>query len=321
MRTALALVSLVCLSACASTQRASLEPTDTNRKHRTFEFSYDASIDEVPAGAERVRLWIPLPIDTPDQKLGDLTIEASHACEVNFIENGFGKSLCVTSPGEATWVKTKFTITRYETKGGPAAYIEAEKCLGPDAMIPLSGKVAAVAASLPTDGNPVETSRALYQHTLDRMKYDKPDDGGGWGRGDSEWACDAKYGNCTDFHSYFIGLARAKGVPARFEMGFSVPAGNEEVAKVGGYHCWAYFHSDDRGWVPVDISEADRNPEKAEYFFGTLDENRVTMTCGRDLLLTPRPAKGALNLFIYPYAEIDGVEFKNVKRNFSRRNL
>jgi len=37
----------------------------------------------------------------------------------------------------------------------------------------------------------------------------------GWGRGDAKWACDAKFGNCTDFHSYFMGLARSKGPPAR----------------------------------------------------------------------------------------------------------
>ena len=104
-------------------------------------------------------------------------------------------------------------------------------------------------------------------------------------------------------------------------MGFSVPAGSEPVAKVGGYHCWAYFWTDKHGWVPVDISEADKDPSKAEYFFGTLDENRVTMSGGRDVLLTPRPAAGALNFFVYPYAEVDGVETKGVTRSFSRRAL
>jgi transglutaminase-like putative cysteine protease len=104
-------------------------------------------------------------------------------------------------------------------------------------------------------------------------------------------------------------------------MGFSIPGGDNAVEPIKGYHCWAYFWNDADGWVPVDISEADKAQEKAEYFFGTLDEHRFTMTGGRDLLLTPRPAAGALNFFIYPYAEVDGVEFKDVKRSFSRKNL
>jgi transglutaminase-like putative cysteine protease len=173
---------------------------------------------------------------------------------------------------------------------------------------------------MPAEGDPLEVGRALYEHTLERMKYDKPA-GGGWGRGDSEWACDARYGNCTDFHSYFIGLARAKRIPARFEMGFSVPAGPEEVVAIPGYHCWAYFWDDDHGWVPVDISEADKDPSKAEYFFGTLDQNRVTMTGGRDLVLDPAPANGPLNFFVYPYAEVDGAPYDKVTKEFSRRNL
>ena len=33
--------------------------------------------------------------------------------------------------------------------------------------------------------------------------------GEGWGKGDAVYACDAGTGNCTDFHSYLIALARS----------------------------------------------------------------------------------------------------------------
>jgi len=52
------------------------------------------------------------------------------------------------------------------------------------------------------------------------MRYDKS--GIGWGRGDAVYACDAKTGNCSDFHSYFIALARSIGIPARFAIGATI---------------------------------------------------------------------------------------------------
>jgi transglutaminase-like putative cysteine protease len=315
-------LGLLLLSGCTSSSHTrSIEPVDTQREHRTFEFTYQASLPEIPAGAKEARLWVPIPVSTPDQKIEDVRITANHPYERNAIGNGSGDAVCVTSEGEPIEVEVVFTCTRYESKGGgKAAGAELRAALEPDAMIPLDGKVAAIAASLPTEGDTMATGKSLYQHTLERMKYDKPE-GQSWGRGDAEWACDSRLGNCTDFHSYFIGLARAKKIPARFEMGFSVPAGGDAVAKIAGYHCWAYFWSNDHGWVPVDISEADKAQDKAEYYFGTLDENRVAMTGGRDVLLTPRPKKGALNFFVYPYAEVDGVEFGGAKRAFSRKNL
>jgi hypothetical protein len=39
----------------------------------------------------------------------------------------------------------------------------------------------------------------------------------------------------------------------------------------------------EKGWVPVDISEANRNPELKEYYFGNLTEDRVRFTTGRDI--------------------------------------
>lgn len=305
-------LGLAFLASCATT------PPDT-RPHRQFEFTYHASVNELPEGARSLRLWIPIPEDSPDQRIERLQVDSTHPYVIEDIRNGTGRSLCVTSPAEPIDVTVRFVTTRYETTGGgQASQAELDASLKPDRMIPLKGKVAAMAASTPVDGDATEVSRALYDHTLDRMNYDKPD-GGGWGRGDAEWACDARYGNCTDFHSYFIGLARAKGIPARFEMGFSVP--DEETATIGGYHCWAFFWDPGHGWVPVDISEADKHPERAEYFFGTLDDDRVTMTGGRDLVLEPEPAQGPLNFFVYPYAEVDGRPFDGVKKSFSSRSL
>ena len=332
------LTSLV-LASLAFAQDAKL---DTSRPNRTFRFVYSAAIPEVAAGAKQVRLWIPVPVDTPDQLIENLQLkvrsagsELSHSARKPAdlktapqagglkwtgadIAGGQGRSVCVESAGQPVEVELAFVVTRYETKGGgQASPAELTELKQPDKMIPLDGKVASIAASLKTPTEPKAAARALYDHTLERMNYGKPE-GVPWGRGDAEWACDAKVGNCTDFHSYFMGLARSKGLPARFEMGFSIPGGEEKEAKVAGYHCWAYVWIEGQGWLPVDISEADKNPAKAEYFFGTLDADRVTMTGGRDLTLTPAPAEGTLNFFVYPYGEIDGKKVDNVTKAFKR---
>src|SRR5689334_13257313 len=129
----------------------------------------------------------------------------------------------------------------------------------------------------------------------------------GWGRGDSERGCDVHKGKCTDFHSLFMSLSRARGVPALFEMGYSTQA-QGETAAAGGYHCWAWFYDDAaRAWTPVDISEARRHPEKAEFFYGHIDADRITFSRGRDVKL-PGMRGAALNyLPAGAYVEVDGA--------------
>jgi len=67
----------------------------------------------------------------------------------------------------------------------------------------------------------LDKARAIYDYVPSIMRYDKT--GEGWGRGDAIYACNVKKGNCTDFHALFIGMARAAGIPARFEIGFPLP--------------------------------------------------------------------------------------------------
>ncbi|MDA1179179.1 MAG: transglutaminase-like domain-containing protein, partial [Planctomycetota bacterium] len=75
-------------------------------------------------------------------------------------------------------------------------------------------------------------ARQLYDAVDNLMKYGKPE-GQPWGRGDALWACDSHYGNCTDFHSIFIGACRDLKIPAKFEMGFSIPE-QRGAGKVSG---------------------------------------------------------------------------------------
>ena len=67
----------------------------------------------------------------------------------------------------------------------------------------------------------------------------------------------------------------------------------------------AEYFSDVKGWVPVDISEAWKAPEKKEFLFGHLDADRVGISLGRDITFAGQQGP-PLNYFVFPYAEIDG---------------
>ncbi|HLD29540.1 MAG TPA: transglutaminase-like domain-containing protein, partial [bacterium] len=162
----------------------------------------------------------------------------------------------------------------------------------------------------------VEKARAFYDYLFENMTYDKTEPG--WGEGDIKRVCLVKKGNCTDFHSFFIALCRAGGIASKFVMGVGLP--EKDKADISGYHCWAEFYDPRYGWIPVDISEAWKNKNRYEYFFGAVDEKRVEFTQGRGIVLVPSPQNGeALNYFIYPYVEIDGKRSDDVETAFISR--
>ena len=172
---------------------------------------------------------------------------------------------------------------------------------------PVSAKVGEAGAS------PYQQAQAIYNYVIANMSYDKS--GKGWGRGDAIYACNVRKGNCTDFHSLFIAIARSRGIPARFTIGF--PLTEAASGKIPGYHCWAEFYSAGQ-WVPVDASEAWKHPERRQYYFGHLDASRVAFTMGRDLVLKPPQHGEPLNFLIYPYVEVDGKPLpkENIKNQF-----
>ena len=73
-------------------------------------------------------------------------------------------------------------------------------------------------------------------------------------------------------------------------------------------------------WLPIDISEAWKNPKLAEYYFGHLPANRFELSRGRDLIVDPAPASGPINFLVYPLMERDG-ELTKAETTFSFRRL
>jgi len=301
-------------------------------KQRHFIFQYSFTVKNVTPG-QRVRVWIPLAHTDPYQDVsvitqkGDIDLKNRH-------EQEYDNSMLYGEIAKATKPEYQFTVdydvVRHEhvvlTDGKQAgevrpvkaAQVELTRFLEPDRLVPVTGLPSQIAAEQTKgDKTPLEKAHAIYNYVFRTMRYDKS--GTGWGHGDTLWACDSKRGNCTDFHSLFISMARSQKIPARFEIGFPIPT-DKHNAEIPGYHCWSDFYLDSIGWVPVDISEAWKHPELHDYFFGAHDVNRVQFTVGRDLRLSPAQDGPPLNYFIYPYVEVDGKEYPNVSIAFAFRD-
>ena len=157
-----------------------------------------------------------------------------------------------------------------------------------------------------------DRARAIYDHVIGHMRYDKTTPG--WGQGDTLRACQLGAGNCTDFHSLFISMSRAIGIPARFLIGATIP--QEPSGTIPGYHCWAEFYRPGHGWVPVDASEAWKHPQLRDAYFGSWDANKFLISVGRNLTLAPAQEGPPVNYFVYPYVEVDSVPAGGVTTRF-----
>ena len=320
------------LAVVLGTTFCSANAQDAKPKTRTFLFTYGAAINDLAPG-KVAEVWLPMPETTPEQEVRIVTKQLPAEEQVQRDKTYGNKILYLRAKADdkgSIALQITYEVTRREVRTDrsgklfvkPAAKEPIARFLQPDVMVPIKGKPLSLIEDKELPEDQFATAKMLYDLVNTHMEYKKV--GEGWGRGDAVWACDNKFGNCSDFHSLFISLARARKIPSKFEMGFPLPAKRGE-GTIGGYHCWAWFLPDGNGWVPVDISEANRNPEMREYYFGNLTEDRVQFSTGRDIELVPKNKSfvAALNYFIYPHVEVDGQTYpgEKVVRTFTFKDL
>jgi len=281
-----------------------------------FEFLYKATLPEI---TDTARMWAPLPATDAFQTVEVKSIKAPGQRRILY-DHEYGNRVLfleLDSKDSGKTIEIRFGVQRIEK----AVYTEQTpdygKYLNPERLVPANEDFHGIAAKV-VDGKKSDLvrARALYDHVIDRMRYMKY--GSGWGKGDAVYACDARTGNCSDFHSYFIALARSVGIPARFAIGAAIPSERNDGG-IDGYHCWAEFYADGKWW-PVDISEADKYTSLATYYFGHHPANRIELSRGRDLVLETGPACGPINFLAYPVLEINGKPAK-VKVEFSFKRM
>src|SRR5262249_5398114 len=150
------------------------------------------------------RIWLPVPSSNEDQVVaiirkelpaeGKMGKEAEYGNQVLYVEakaNAEGKV-----PVAVTY-RVQRKEVRADLKNAARDTEDVKRFLQPDVFVPIDGKPLTLLASRDLPRDQLELGRVLYDVVNDHMRYSK--EGTGWGRGDAVWACDSRFGNCSDF--------------------------------------------------------------------------------------------------------------------------
>ena len=268
-----------------------------------FTFTYEVQLPELSESAE---IWLPLAQSDSFQKVEILSIDAP--VEHQLLTEGENQNSILYLKLMSSHAHDKIMIQYQVQRIEKSAYIEEtfnpKKYLKATSLNPVGDRFEVISSTIIESkqaDTPLMKARALYDYIIDNMRYAKE---GIYGTGDANYACDSKSGNCTEFHSFFISLARSAGIPSRFAVGASIPSERNEGG-IDGYHCWAEFYAEGKWW-PIDISEANKYTPLATYYFGHHPANRIEFSRGRDLRPDPLPQSGPINFLAYPIFEIGG---------------
>ena len=285
------------------------------------------------------KLWIPLPLESAYQHMSDFKFNANASKAYVTDKNAYKARTLYAQwdKGGEKILEVTYTITTYErtsnfSKATASSHYSKEVAhfLKPTAHIPTSGKVKELALQITKEAKtPLEKAKAIYMWVTENMYRDNSVIGCGVGDAGKAIENNIMGGKCTDISSVFVALLRSVGVPAREIFGirlgssrYSKACGSSDeqgLAKItGGEHCRAEFYLDGAGWVPCDPADVAKviltekmtlnDPlvkEVREYFFGNWEMNWMGYNTARDFVLTPTPAQKPLNMFGYPYAEVE----------------
>ncbi|MEF8793869.1 transglutaminase-like domain-containing protein [Thiohalorhabdus sp.] len=301
---------------------------------RTIAFTYRVTVQPDDTAAGPMDIFLPIARDTPQQQVLQVRVEAPVAGDFGNEEiygNRFWHARLAEPPDTPLTIQVDYRVRRYRfgrddlqqasADYGPDVQRDYARFLQANQRVPVEGElIRDVLADIPLapSDTPVAEARKIYDYVIDTMEYKKV--GSGWGNGDTYWACSKEYGNCTDYHALFTSLARARDIPARFEIGFPVPL-DQKAGRISGYHCWLELYLPEVGWTPIDASEADKHPAMRETYFGPHPANRIHFTTGRDLTLSPAQSTGPLNYFVYPLVEVGEARYSGVATEFRYRVL
>ena len=297
-----------------------------NEEAVTYDIQQSVRLDQIPEGAKEVLIWIAIPSDESNQRV--LTVKAnSIPGNWKIVEDAdrrgmFLHSRIVTPTSTTLDFEIEYKLTRSPvfTKIDPALVLplsDLERSmmsehLAKDSLhMEVTSKVQAIADEICGHETNIATQTiAIMKHiseSADHYSYSTDPAMPRCGVGDAKNCLAQGGGCCTDLNSLFIALARARGIPARLNMGYRLLEENSEKWVDPGYRCWVEYDVPGYGWVSADVVEADTPTGKGQVrWFTGLTARRVWLNQGRQFRFSGAHAPEPVNHMNIAYAEIDG---------------
>ncbi len=271
----------------------------------TYQVTYTIAVRPGSFNFDQLKLYQPKPVEWDAQK--DLTIDEVSPPPTQENLDALGNGIYywelagTPEPGKIASFTIKFTFTAYETLTSldPAAvlpydtaselylqYTRPERFIESDAPA-IQAKAAGLAAG---ETNPLLLARKFYDYVIDSSRYELK----GEGLAGAQDLLTGGYGECGDYASLFVALSRASGIPARPIVGYWAVTGTNQT------HVWAEFYLEGLGWVPVDPTIGQSDPAKRNYYFGSMDNQRVILNKGFNLVMVP----AAPDNYIAPFLQV-----------------
>lgn len=324
--TALALLAIPCGLYAADSPKAAPASAASERPV-TYKIKQIVRLDDIKAGAKNVRMWVAIPDDDANQRVLDFNVVSTPGKWdiVTDLENRarFLK-VDLQNPKESAFdVTVELVVVRRPvfvavdpkkvTALSPAlrkAFSEHLTHVAPHMEV--TAKVQQLAdEACGVETNPAKEASLLMAYVAkvsDHYSYSKDPLMPKCGIGDVANCLKQKGGCCTDLHSLFIALARARGIPARLAMGYRLQEKNVGKLVDPGYRCWVEYFLTNYGWISADIVEADTPNGLGPARWSTgLTARRVALNAGREFKLAADLKVGRVNHMSHGYAEIDGV--------------
>jgi transglutaminase-like putative cysteine protease len=232
-----------------------------------------------------LELNLPIPQEFREQRVqgvrivGDDPFRLTDREGLGLVVRSFYGAGAVPRPGEAKSLSVNYKLIRKEIRTNAELlanreyrydtsareyklYTRSEELIEAD-----DPEIKAIAERIRSETNhPYWFARKAYDYVIDHTEYASPSPGMGARRCLKDGKAD-----CGWFAALFVAICRAGGIPARPVAGCWATGENN-------WHCWAEILLPGVGWVPADPAVGDTQPDKREYYFGNLDNNRVALT-------------------------------------------
>jgi len=302
------------------------QSTESAESVVTYQVKQIVRLSEIDPGAKSIRMWISIPSDEINQRLLNLSIDSAPG-PWRFTQDsdhrGTFLAVQITDPRTGhVDVTLSFSLRRYPVHVALVASqagsmdeslqaMMAEHLILDAPHMEVTEEFKAIADKVcGGETNIAIQAKLLLMHvasTVDHYSYTKDPSMPTCGIGDASVCKKQGGGCCTDLNSYFITLARARGIPARLNMGYRLLEKNVGKMVDAGYRCWVEYFVPNYGWVSADVVEADTPGGLGhERWLSGLTSRRIWLNQGREFHFGNDISVGRVNNMTIGYAEVDG---------------